>query len=84
MWDRNHQMHMILRHMSLHDLNVMLPADVSYQVSHSYRHISRQSRSSILRYPHQMQMDFKDRMRAASIFRHPSRLSSGALAEAVT
>src|SRR3954468_11446339 len=54
--NRKEQMHMILRHMPLDYLYFVLPANVTDQVAHSHRYISRQRRPSVLRDPHQMQM----------------------------
>src|SRR5206468_10078386 len=72
--NRKEQMHMILRHVPLHYLHFMLPANVTDQVAHSHGHISRQRRASVLPDPHQMQMNLKYRVRAPSVFRHPLSL----------
>src|SRR5438445_7962772 len=77
-WGRNRHEHVygVFGHMPLHDGHLMLGANVSYQISRACRHFSRQCRSPILRDPHQMQMDLKYGVRAASILWHPPRLSS--------
>ena len=58
---------MILRHMPFHDRDLMLPADVPDQIPNSSRHLAVQRRPSILRDPHQMQMNFKYGARPAGI-----------------
>src|SRR5580693_10764156 len=82
-WDRYEQMYMVLGHMPFHDLHLVLPADIPDQISHPLGHVSTQCWSSIFRYPHQMQMDLENRMRAVSIIHHPTSLVPSALAEAV-
>src|SRR3954451_22853762 len=77
--NRKEQMHMILRHMPLHYLYFVLPANVTDQVAHSHCYISRQRRPSVLRDPHQMQMNLKYRVRAPSVFRHPLSLPAARL-----
>src|SRR4051794_25333831 len=77
--NRKEQMHMILRHMPLHYLYFVLPANVTDQVAHSHRYISRQRRPSVLRDPHQMQMNLKYRVRAPSVFWHPLSLPAARL-----
>ncbi|MFN0106983.1 MAG: hypothetical protein ACKV2U_33425 [Bryobacteraceae bacterium] len=57
--------------------------DKREQISHPQRDFSGQRRLSILRYPHQMQVDLEYRMRAVSILWHPLWVSRGALAKAV-
>lgn len=69
--DRHEQMDVVLPHVPFHDLHLMLPADVSNQIPRSRRHLSGQSWPSILRNPHQMQMDLEYGMRAVAIFWHP-------------
>jgi hypothetical protein len=82
-WYRYEKMYMALGHMPFHDLDLVLPAYIPGQISHSLGHVSTQCRSSIFRYPDQMQMDLENRMRAVSVIRHPPSLVPGALAEAV-
>jgi hypothetical protein len=82
-WDRYEQMYVVLGHMPFHDLHLVLPAYIPDQISHPLGHISSQGRPSIFRYPHQMQMDLENRMRAVSVIRHPPSLVPGARAEAV-
>src|SRR5580693_3218038 len=82
-WDRYEEMYMVLGHMPFHDLDLVLPAYIPDQISHSLGHVSNQCRSSIFRYPDQMQMDLENRMRAVSVVRHPPSLVPGARAEAV-
>jgi hypothetical protein len=82
-WYRYEKMYMVLGHMPFHDLDLVLPAYIPDQISHSLGHVSTQCRSSIFRYPDQMQMDLENRMRAVSVIRHPPSLVPGALAEAV-
>src|ERR1700730_3627273 len=74
--NRHEHVYVVFGHMPLHDGHLMLGAYVSYQISRACRHLSCQGRSPILRDPHQMQMDLEYGVRAASIFWHPSRLSS--------
>src|SRR3954453_8753712 len=57
-----------------HYLHFVLSANVTDQVAHSHRYISRQRRPSVLRDPHQIQMNLKYRVRAPSVFRHPLSL----------
>src|SRR4051795_11939935 len=82
-WNRKEQMHMILRYVPLHYLHFVLPANVTDQVAHSHRYISRQRRPSVLRDPHQMQMYLKYRVRAPFGIPASPQLTGGALAEAV-
>ena len=63
-WQRDQQMHVILRHVPLHDRYFLLPADVPDQIPHPRRDLVRQRWSSVLRDPHQMQMDFEYSVRA--------------------
>src|SRR4051794_19755340 len=77
--NRKEQMHMILRYVPLHYLHFVLPANLTDQVAHSHRYISRQRRPSVLRDPHQMQMNLKYRVRAPSVFRHPLSLPAARL-----
>lgn len=74
-WYRHKQMHMIFRHMTLHDRHFVLPANLPYQISHSRRHFPRQRWSPILRRPYYVQMYLENRVRAVSIFLHPQTLS---------
>jgi hypothetical protein len=80
---QDQQMHVILRHVPLHDRYFMLPADVPVQIPHPYRYLTRQRGSAILRDPHQMQMDFEYSVRAPTIFRHPRSLSGAHALKAV-
>ncbi len=73
---------MVLRHVSLHDRYFMLPADVPDQIPHACCDLARQRRPSVLRDPHQMQMDFKYSVRAPPIF-HPRSLSGAHVLKAV-
>src|SRR3982751_3188770 len=57
-----------------HYLHFVLSANVTDQVAHSHRYISRQRRPSVLRDPHQIQMNLKYRVRTPSVFRHPLSL----------
>ena len=82
-WYRYEKMYMVLGYMPLLDLDLVLPAYIPDQISHPLGHVSTQCRPSIFRYPHQMQMDLENRMRAVSVIRHPPSLVPGALAEAV-
>src|SRR3954453_23130190 len=47
--NRKEQMHMIIRYVPLHYLRFVLPANVTDQVAHSHRYISRQRRPSVFR-----------------------------------
>jgi len=76
-------MHVIRRYVSLHDRYFMLPADVPDQIPHPCRDLARQRRSSVLRDPYQMQVDFKYSVRAPTIFRHPRSLSGAHALKAV-
>lgn len=80
---RHEQVHVLLRHVSLHDLHLVLPAYIPNQIPRSRGDFSAQRRPPILRYPDQMQMDLEYCMRAVAIFWHPLSLICGALAEAV-
>ena len=71
---RDQQMHMVLRHMSLHDRHLMLPAVVPDQIPHPRRDLARQCRSAVFRDSHQMQVNFKNSVRAPPVFRHPQSL----------
>lgn len=82
-WDRHHQMHVVLGYVPLHNLDLMLAANVPDQVPDARGYLSGQSRSPVFRNPDQMQMDLENGVRAASIFWHPPSLSCGAPAEAV-
>src|SRR5947208_5481226 len=70
---------MILSYVPLHYLRFLLPANVTDQVAHSHRYLSRQRRPSVLRDPHQIQMNLKYRVRAPSVFRHPLSLPAARL-----
>jgi len=61
----------------------MLPADIPDQTPHPRRHLSVQRRPSVLRDPHQMQMDFEYCVRALPVFRHPKSLSGAHALKAV-
>ncbi len=81
--DRYQQMHMVFRHMPLHDLYFMLGADVADQVPCSCCHLPNQRRPLVFRHPDQMQMNLKNGVRSVPVVRHAPSLSRGALAEAV-
>jgi hypothetical protein len=81
--DRYEEMYIVLGHMPFHDLDLVPPANTPDQISHPLSYVSTQCRSSITRYPHQIQMDLENRMRAVSVIRHPPSLVPGARAEAV-
>lgn len=72
---RQQQMYMIFRHMSLHDLDVVFPADLSHQISYPQRHLSRQHRLAVLRCPYHVQMNLVYGVRAASILFHLYKLN---------
>jgi len=72
---RYKQMHMIFRHMTLHDRHFVLPTYLSYQIPHSRCHFPRQRWSPILRRPYYVQMYLENRVGAVSIFLHPQTLS---------
>lgn len=72
---RDKQMHMIFRHMPLHDRHFMLPTYLPYQIPHSRCHFSRQRWSPILRRPYYVQMYLENRVGAVPIFLHPQTLS---------
>ena len=74
-WYRHKQMHMIFRHMTLHDRHFVLPTYLPYQIPHSRCHFSRQRWSPILRRPYYVQMYLENRVGAVSIFLHPQTLS---------
>ena len=74
---------MILRHMPFHDRYLILPADVPDQVPNPRRYLALQRWPSILRDPHQMQMDFEYGVRAFAVFRHPKSLSGAHVLKAV-
>jgi hypothetical protein len=61
----------------------MLSADIPDQIPHPRRYLTLQGWSSILRDPHQMQMDFKYSVRAPPVFRHPRSLSGAHALKAV-
>ena len=81
--DRHKQVHVVLCHMALHNLHLVLRADVPDQIAHPRGYLPSQGWSSIFRYPDQVQMDLQYGMRAVSVVRHPSSLNCGARAEAV-
>src|SRR5215472_2256103 len=81
--NRHEQMHVVLRHVSLHDLHLVLSTDVPNQISYPRGHLAAQRGPPILRYPDQMQMDLEYSMRAAPVICHPTSLICGARAEAV-
>ena len=72
---RDQQMHVIFRHVPFHDRDFVLPADIPDQIPHSCGDFTLQRRPSILRDPHQMQVDFEYSVRAPPVFRHPRSLS---------
>jgi len=57
-------------HMALDDLHVLLPADLSNQLSHPQPNVSCQHGLPILRYPHQVQVNRENGMRPLSAFVH--------------
>ena len=59
---------MLLRHMPFHNLHIVLPADIPYQISRPCRYLPGQRRPSIFRDPHQVQMDLEYHMGAVAIF----------------
>ena len=61
----------------------MLPADVPDLIPHPRRDLDRQRWSSVLRDPHQVQMDFEYSVRAPTIFGHPRSLSGAHALKAV-
>jgi hypothetical protein len=82
MWILRHQVvcclpyeevYMVLGHMPFHDLALVLPAYIPDQISPSLGHVSTQCRSSIFRYPHQMQMDLLRRTAPHAIQQDLSR-----------
>jgi len=73
--DRYKQMHMIFRHMTLHNRHFVLPTYLPDQISHSRCHFSRQRWTPILRRPYYVHMNLENRVRAVSIFLHPQTLS---------
>ena len=80
---RDQQVHVILRHVSLHDRYFMLPADIPDQIPYPRRDLPRQCRSSVLRDPHQMQVNFEYSVRTPPVFRHPRSLSGAHALKAV-
>ena len=74
-WYRHKQMHMIFRHMTLHNRHFVLPTYLPYQIPHPRCHFSRQRWTPILRRPYYMQMDLENRVRPMTIFLHPQTLS---------
>ena len=58
---------MVFGHMPLHDLLLMLGANVAYQLPHPRPHFTTKNRLALLGRKHPMQMNFEYRMRAASI-----------------
>jgi hypothetical protein len=73
---------MVLRHVPFHDRYFMLPADVPDQIPYACCDLAGQGWPSVLRDPYQMQMDFKDSVRAPTIF-HPRSLSGAHALKAV-
>jgi hypothetical protein len=69
--------------MPFHDLHIVLPADVPYQISRPRHYLSGQRWPSIPRDAHQMQMNLKYGVRAVAILWHLPSVICGALAEAV-
>jgi hypothetical protein len=76
-------MHVVLRHVTLHDLYLVLRADIPDQIPYTSCYLSAQSRPSIFRDPDQVQMDLEYGMRAATVFCHLPSLICGARAKAV-
>jgi hypothetical protein len=68
-------MQMIFRHISLHNRHFVLPTNLTYQIPPSQRCFFRQRRAPILRPPDPVKKNLENRMRAASMFFHPSTLS---------
>jgi hypothetical protein len=66
-------MHVVFGDVPLHDLHLMLPANVPNQIAHPRRYLSTQRRPPVFRYPDQMQMNLEYGMRAVSVFSHPRR-----------
>src|SRR5205085_8735450 len=69
---RHKQMHVVLAYVPFPDLYFVLPAHVPNQLSPSPCHLTGQHRLAILRRPHQMPMNLKHRVRAASVLLPPS------------
>ena len=76
-------MHVVLRHMPFHDRYLMLAADVPDQITHPRGYFPLQGWPSILRDPHQMQMNFKYSVRASLVLRHPRSLPGAHALKAV-
>jgi hypothetical protein len=69
--ETDEQMHMISGDVSLQNRDVLGRAKFPDQLSHSLAHHTRQHRPPILRHPHNVQMQFIDRMRAPPVVRFP-------------
>lgn len=80
---RDQQMHVVFRHVPLHDRYLVLPADIADQVTHPCRDFALWRRSPIFRDPHRMRVDFKYSVRAPPVFRHPRSLSGAHALKAV-
>src|SRR5712692_588619 len=61
------ELHVVLGYVPLHDLHLVLTADVPDQITHPRGHLAAQGRASIFRYPDQMPMDLENGMRAGSL-----------------
>jgi len=81
--NRHEQMHMVLRDVPFQDRDIMLPADITDQIPHPPSHLALQRRPSVLRNPHQVQMDVEYSVRAPPVFRHPRSLSGAHALKAV-
>src|SRR5260370_20321452 len=82
-WQRDQQVHMILRYVPLQDRDLMLPADIPDQIPYPRCHLPLQHRSSVLGDSQQMQVDFEYSVRAPPVFRHPRSLSGAHALKAV-
>ena len=67
---RHKQMYMIPRYMPFQDLNIVRQTDLSHQLSDSKSYFLNQYRSTVFRYPDEMQLDIIPGMRRGSIELH--------------
>ncbi len=70
------QMDMIFRHVPFHDCDLRSAADFADQLTESETYFTCHDRLTILRHPHNVQMDAKDRMCAVPIVRHADEFST--------
>ena len=71
------QMHMVFRDVPFDDGDFVVAADFAQQLSHTEADLACHDWLTVLRHPHQVQMDAEDRMRAVPVLCHAANLARG-------